>query len=354
MPVFYGYTDTIFGTQSTVNGAPYDYNFSPTGTWRYTGDTTYFVVEENDGASVFNGDGDSNEFVDPNERIGGAWEQTTDINGTDTQIIWDYTFTVTDGTTTWRVGVIDVDLNNDNDLSDGTAGTATAEDGYFLVFPDGMPPPDTDLTAGGIVENDDNTPHLGLGASVVCFAAGTEIETPDGPRRVETLQEGDLVMTAAMGAQPIRWSGASTVVAQGDLAPIVITRGTLGNDRDLVLSPQHAILLSDWRAELLYGQSDVLVRAKDLLNMDGVYRRPGRLITYCHILMDQHHVVKAHGVWSETLYPGAVAMDAVNSEAQAEIDALFPDLSAYGPTAAPCLRGFEARALPAESGMRNI
>ena len=347
MPVFYGYTFALRGIQTTVNGAPNDYAFAPTGTWSYSGNTTYFVVEENDGATVFNGDGDVNEEVDPNERFGGAWEQTAFVDGVERQIIWDYTFEVTDGTTTWRIGVIDVDLNNDNDLADGADAGADDEDGYFLVFPDGMPPPNTDLTIGAIIENDDSTPHLDLGAQIVCFAAGTEIDTPNGPVRVETLSAGDLVLTGADGAHPIRWAGASTVPAQGDLAPIIITRGTLGNDRDLVVSPQHGILLSDWRAELLYGQDEVLVRAKDLLNMDGVHRKPGGLVTYCHILMDRHHVVRAHGVWSETLYPGAVAMGAVSPAAQAEIAGLFPDITAYGPTVAPCLRGFEARALAA-------
>lgn len=346
MPVFYAYTFALRGTQSLVNGAPNNYAFAPTGTWSYSGNTTYFVVEENDGATLFNGDDDQNEFVDAPERIGGFWQQTANIDGTDRQIIWDYTFEVTDGTTTWRIGVIDVDLNNDNDVNDGTDTGADDEDGYFLVFPDGMPPPNTDLTIGAIVENDASTPHLDLGASIVCFAAGTEIETPDGPRKVETLCEGDLVVTA-QGAQPIRWAGASTVTARGDLAPIVITAGTLGNDRDLVVSPQHAILLSDWRAALFYGQDEVLVRAVDLLNMDGVYRATGGLITYCHILMESHQVVQAHGLWSETLYPGSVAIDALSAAAREAVDALVPDIDAYGPKAAPYLRGYEGQLLAA-------
>ena len=176
MPVFYAYTFALRGTQTLVNGSPNNYAFAPTGTWSYSGNTTYFVVEENDGATLFNGDDDANEFVDAPERIGGTWEQTAVVDGAERQIIWDYTFTVTDGTTTWRIGVIDVDLNNDNDVNDGTDAGADDEDGYFLVFPDGMPPPNTDLTIGGIIENDASTPHLDLGAQIVCFAAGTEIE----------------------------------------------------------------------------------------------------------------------------------------------------------------------------------
>ncbi|WP_299148522.1 Hint domain-containing protein [uncultured Tateyamaria sp.] len=341
MAVFYAYTFALRGTQTTIDGAPVDYAFAPNGTWSYSGNTTYFVVEENDGATLFNGDGDTNEFVDVNDRIGGTWEQTAVVDGVERQIIWDYTFEVTDGTTTWRIGVIDVDLNNDNDVQDA------GENGYFLVFPDGMPPPNTDLTTGAIVENDDSTPHLGLGAQVVCFTTGTCIETPDGPVRIEDLAPGDLVLTASDGPRPILWAGSTTVAANDALAPIVITAGTLGNDRDLVVSPQHAILLDDWRAELFYGQDQVLVRAVDLLNMDGVYRKVGGRVTYCHILLDQHQVVQAHGVWSETLYPGAVAMGAVNDAARAEIERLFPDIATYGPMVAPCLRGYEAKLLAA-------
>lgn len=347
MPVFYGYSFALRGIQTTVNGAANNYAFAPTGTWRYTGDTTYFVVNENDGATVFNGDGANNETVQAQERIGGAFPQTVTIDGTDRQVIWDYTFTVTDGTTTWQVAVIDVDLNNDNDLNDGADATATDEDGYFLVFPDGIPPPNTDLTIGGIVENGEFVPHGDLGGTIVCFASGTLIETPTGPRAIEALNTGDLVRTGTSGPQPILWVGQTTVLATDDLAPIVISAGTLGNDRDLVVSPQHAIMLTDWRAELLFGQDEVLVRAKDLLCMDGIYRKVGGRVTYHHILLSAHNVVKSHGIWSETLYPGSITMGAVGDHARLEIERLFPDLASYGPMCAPCLKGFEAHLLAA-------
>lgn len=346
MPAYFGYTDTILGTQSTVNGSAQNYAFGPPvgGAWRYSGPDTYFVVNETTGASNFNGD-PTNEQVSAQERIGGAGEQTTTIGGAEQQIIYDYTFTVSftddSGTTTWRVTVIDVDLNNDNDLND------PGEDGYFLIFPDGMPPPDTDLTIGGIVDNEDFISHAGLGGSVVCFAQGTLISAASGPVHVQDLNVGDMVETRDGGLQPIAWIGQTTVVAQGDLAPIVITKGSLGNDRDLVVSPQHAILLDDWRAELLFGQDEVLVRAVDLLGHDGVYRKTGGMVTYYHILFDVHHLVRSEGVWSESLYPGEMTLQTVNEEARDEIIGLFPDLSTYGPKAAPCLRSFEASLLAA-------
>lgn len=342
MPVYYGYTNTIFGTQSTVNGSAHDYNLSPASgaTWRYTGPDTYFVVNENTGATNFNGD-PTNEQVSAQEQIGGTWQQTTTIGGTERQIIYDYTFTVTDGTTTWRVSVIDVDLNNDNDLSDA------GEDGYYLIFPDGMPPAGVNLTAGGISDNSNAVLHSTLGGSVVCFAQGTQIEVDGATCPVDALCVGDMVMTRDAGLQSIAWIGKTTVRAIGDLAPIVITKGTLGNDRDLVVSPQHAILLNDWRAELLFGQEEVLVRAVDLLNHDGVYRKTGGVVTYYHILFDAHQLVRSEGLWSESLYPGDMTLQTINEAARDEIVTLFPDLAAYGPKVAPCIRAYEAALLAA-------
>jgi hypothetical protein len=156
-----------------------------------------------------------------------------------------------------------------------------------------------------------------------------------------------MIETLDGGFQPLRWSGCTTVVATGDLAPIVITAGTFGNTADLVVSPQHAVLITGWRAELFYGEDEVLVRAVDLLGHDGVYRRPGGIVNYWHILFDAHQVVKASGIWSESLYPGEMTMDAISPKAQNEIRELFCDIEAYGPKAAPCIRKYEATVMSA-------
>lgn len=347
MAVFYGYSDALYGTQTTVDGAAVNYAYAPTfgGDWRWTGTDTHFVVQENDGAAYFNGD-PTNEVISAQERIGGTWQQITSIDGTDRALIWDYTFEVTaaDGTV-YRVGVIDVDLNNDNDLND------PGEDGYYLIFPDGIPPVDTDLTVGNIVDNSNYFSHFALNANVVCFAAGTLIETAIGPVAVETLRAGDLVMTQSDGLQPLSWSGQSTVAARASLAPIVIAKGALGNTRALVVSPQHALLISDWRAQLLFGEDEVLVRAIDLLGQPGISQRSGGLITYCHIMFERHQIVTSEGIQSESFYPGPQAMTALDEAARAEILTLFPELASdcpqYGPKAAPFLKSYEAACLPA-------
>jgi hypothetical protein len=337
MAIFYGYTNAIFGTQATVNGSAFDFAFAPTtgGDFQWTGTTTNFAVQENDGATTFNGDSIVNEEVDPDERFGGTWQQTVNIDGTDQQVIWDYTFEITgsDGTVL-RVAVIDVDLNNDNDLNDTISGDD--EDGYYLIFPDGMPTAGVDYTIGGIVENDAGTGHIGLGGQVVCFVAGTMIETPTGLRDVGSLKAGDLVMTQDNGAQPLVWVGARTVAAQGHLAPIVIGKGALENKRELAVSPQHRMVITDWRAEMLFGEPEVFISAQNLIDGDRVYRRTGGMVTYHHIMFAGHEIVFAEGAASESFQPGVRAVQALDDAPRAELLELFPELC---DGSAPRMRG---------------
>jgi hypothetical protein len=320
VPVYYGY-NAILGAQSTVNGAPVNYAFGPTtgGTWTWSGDQTWFHVRENNGATVYNGD-PTNEQVSPNEQIGQPGEQLAWVNGAYRQTIWDYTFTISSGTTTYRVAVIDIDFNNDDDLDDAN------EDGYFLVFPDGVPPAGASFTVGSITDNGAYVAHSTLGTNVVCFVAGTMIATERGEMPVERLRAGDLVLTRDRGLQPLRWTGSRRVVARGTLAPVVFRCGAIGNRRRLAVSPQHRMLVGDWRAELLFGETSVLVRAKDLVDDDRVVRVEGGFVDYHHILFDRHEIVYAEGVPSESFQPGAQALGALERECRDELLALFPNL----------------------------
>lgn len=352
MPAYYYYS-ALRGTQTTIDGSSVDYNYAPTvgGDWVWSGTSTSFVmVEENSAGVYFNGDEDANEYVDVNDRIGGYWGQHVTIDGTDRQIIWDYTFEVTDGTTTWQIGVIDVDLNNDNDLQDA------GEDGYFLVFPDGFPPENMALTVGNITQNSASTPHGagGLEAEVVCFAAGTTIDTPRGPRPVEALRAGDLVTTLDAGPQALLWSGRSTVSATGRLTPVVFEPGAIGNTRRLIVSPQHCIHVSGAETELLSGEREVLVRAAHLVGMPGIHRIfDPPTVHYHHLLFARHHLVIAEGVPSESLFPGPHAMAALSPENRARVLHLIGDPACYGPMARPVLSRAEALCLSEKSLARK-
>lgn len=185
--------------------------------------------------------------------------------------------------------------------------------------------------------------------TIICFARGTGILTHVGEKRIERLVVGDQVMTLDHGLQLIRWIGSRTVPATGELAPIVISKGVLGNSRDLVVSPQHRMLLTGPQAELLFGEPEVLVPAKHLLSWDGVWRREGGTVDYFHMLFDRHEIVHANGALSESFHPGGHALDAVSRDARDEILTIFPELAqetgTYGPPARASLKGFEAEVL---------
>jgi len=162
---------------------------------------------------------------------------------------------------------------------------------------------------------------------VFCFVSGAEIDTPDGPRRVEDLAPGDLVVTRDCGALPLSWTGACKVPATGHLAPIVFRAGTLGALRDTAVSPQHRILLSGWQAELLFGVSELLVPATALINDSTVFRRTGGRVTYHHIMFEDHQIVRADGMWSESFHPGPCALGMLAPDTLSELLELFPELA---------------------------
>ena len=183
---------------------------------------------------------------------------------------------------------------------------------------------------------------------VPCFVAGTLIATPDGLRPVESLAPGDLVETQDAGAQPLRWVGRREVAAEGLFAPIRFAEGAFGAVRPLLLSPQHRVLVRDPVAELLFGDSEVLVAAKDLVDGQRVTVRQGGTVEYVHILFDCHHIVFAEGIASESFLPGPMVLGSMEAAVQSEICALLPEIDpetgeGYSPAARRMLRSYEAR-----------
>lgn len=181
-----------------------------------------------------------------------------------------------------------------------------------------------------------------------CFAKGTLIEAAGGPLPIETLRAGDMVRTADHGLRPIRWIGHRTVSALTDLAPIHIAAGALGNYRDLVVSPQHRMLISDWRADMWFGLDQVFVAAKHLVNGTDIRQISARAVTYYHMIFDQHEIVYAEGIPSESLYLGEMTLSILDTPSKTEVLRIFPELQGGVPsidTARHCLRGWEGNLL---------
>lgn len=190
---------------------------------------------------------------------------------------------------------------------------------------------------------------------VPCFTPGVSIATLNGPRPVETLRVGDRVLTRDSGFQAIRWIGrraltAAEAAAQPGLAPVRIARGALGPDlpeRDLIVSPQHRMLITGPRAEMIFGEREVLVAALHLVGRPGISRMAAGPVTYLHLLFDRHEIVQAEGAWSESFQPGARTLRGMEDAVRAELLSLFPDLSAGADYAAArlSLKAHEARVL---------
>ncbi len=219
--------------------------------------------------------------------------------------------------------------------SDGTLtlkGDGDAEDFNFTYTVDNGQISDTGIVNVG---------------SIPCFVAGTMIATPDGDRAVETLRPGDLVMTHDDGPQPLRWTGQRTMRALGDFAPVHVRAGTYGQHADLIVSPEHRILVRDPVAELLFGDTEVLVAAKYLVNDQSVRRRVGGFVTYVHLMFDKHQVIYSEGLATESFLPGPQTTDIFEQDIVDEICALFPELdprtgAGYSPSARRTLRRYEA------------
>ena len=170
---------------------------------------------------------------------------------------------------------------------------------------------------------------------ILCFTPGTMIATDRGDVAVETLQAGDLVMTRDNGLQPLRWSGArklsyAELQAKPDLQPVRIAMGAFAGDgpeRTMLVSPQHRVLIEGPRAEILFGEAEVLVPAKHLLgHVEATRAIPADGVTYIHLLFDQHEIVLSDGIWTESFQPAERSLNAMDDEVRDEILALFPEL----------------------------
>ncbi|SMX33593.1 Hint domain-containing protein [Maliponia aquimaris] len=145
---------------------------------------------------------------------------------------------------------------------------------------------------------------------VICFARGTRIATATGWTPVELLRPGMAVHSRDHGLVPLLWTGVEEVAAEvlrreHRLRPIRITAGALGPgipQRDLIVSPQHRILVASDIAMRLFGVAEILVPAKKLLPLPGIRREPARDgARYYHLLFARHEILLAEHAATESL-----------------------------------------------------
>lgn len=164
-------------------------------------------------------------------------------------------------------------------------------------------------------------------AQVACvsFTRGTHITMATGAQTpIEELNIGDRILTRDDGIQQVRWIGQSTVRAIGDFAPIVVSAGTLNNSNDLTISPDHRLFVYQRTDQIGAGQSELLVKARHLVNGDSVYVQSGGFVEYYQILFDSHHIIYAEGIAAESMLVDPRTRPALPTELLEKLSAL-PD-----------------------------
>ncbi|MDT0683954.1 Hint domain-containing protein [Roseicyclus sp. F158] len=169
---------------------------------------------------------------------------------------------------------------------------------------------------------------------IPCFTPGTLIATPQGERPVEELRVGDKVITRDNGIQEIAWAGRKNVDLAGfeadpSLRPVLIRAGSLGHglpERDMLVSPNHRMLIANEMTSLYFEEHEVLVAAKHLVGAPGIAKADSLGTSYIHFMFEQHEVVLSDGTWTESFQPGDYTLKGIDEAQRAEIFAIFPDL----------------------------
>ncbi len=186
-------------------------------------------------------------------------------------------------------------------------------------------------------------------ADVICFAPGTLIDTPDGPRAVETCNPA--IWSRRWITARTRSAGSAVAISRWrrrreDAKPVLIAAGALGGElpaQDLIVSPQHRILVGGHRQLQGRFETEAFAPAKSLTRLQGIRHMKGKTkITWIHFACDRHEVVTANGCLSESLLLGPMVVNGLTAPERQAVTDIFgpaptPDAALNGPPARECL-----------------
>ena len=147
-------------------------------------------------------------------------------------------------------------------------------------------------------------------------------------------------------------SGAR-LYAMPHLRPIRFRTGALGTgrpDEDLLVSPQHRMLVRGPSAQALFNTPEVLIAAETLINdLSVTVDHSLREVTYVHILLERHNIVWANGLETESFHPSNTALEMIDARQREGLLRLLPAIAdnpqAYGEYARRNISGSEAAIL---------
>ena len=134
-------------------------------------------------------------------------------------------------------------------------------------------------------------------SNTACYARGTHILTERGEIAIQSLGVGDLVITASGHRRPVRWIGhrgldISRHPDPAAVRPVRVAPGAFGESaphRDLWLSPGHNV-----------ASEGALMPISCLINGRSIAQFERRHVEYWHVELDEHDVILAEGLGSES------------------------------------------------------
>jgi len=229
----------------------------------------------------------------------------------------------------------------------------------LLMFVGDLPPVDVDLWVVRMqIDRSGQAAGARTAGGVICFTPGTMIRTATGSARIETLRPGNWVQTKDNGPQQVLWCGhrrmtGARLHAMPHLRPIRFRAGAMGIGRpedDLLVSPQHRMLVNGSASRALFNTDEVLVAAEDLLNDHSILvDHLVREVTYIHVLLERHQIIWANGLETESFHPANAELNTVAPDQRESLLDLLPEIAAnphaYGDYARRNLSGSEAAIL---------
>lgn len=173
--------------------------------------------------------------------------------------------------------------------------------------------------------------------AMICFTPGTQIATSKGMIPVEDLRGDEKVVTRDNAYQRLRWVGRQDLRSEElallpYLQPVLIRKDAIETgvpNRDIVVSPNHRVLIRSNKAASVFGHKEVLVAAKDLTCVRGVDRVEIHEVSYIHLLFERHELIMSDVLWTESLQLGPRAMSGLGRDGQQVIRERLPELADY-------------------------
>jgi hypothetical protein len=126
-------------------------------------------------------------------------------------------------------------------------------------------------------------------SNVVCFLGNAPVATPTGPKRIDSLKEGDLVLTESGKPVPIQRLKVMRVRPGPTTNPYVIAKGSYGATEELLISPRHCVAVAG-----------KMIEARDLGLPQKTMSKP---FTYYNIELPGWANMRVAGVEVESLAP---------------------------------------------------